>query len=192
MLSKTTRRNLVRLLRSTILVSASQAETIVRHSWAGIDGPIHDAKLVIVRFNADGSGAYDVEVDGEGVGGGILQSGSLNRWLASPEGIAAVAAANAAAALEETLMREGVVVSITESTRWTGTAQIELEDGLVLPMIPLVDETGQDLVDLHHDLTPGKRVRLRVVPACEIVDDFARTLDQTQPCVDWVMEKQAA
>lgn len=192
MMSQTTRKNLVRLLRSTLLVNASRAATIVDRSYPVVSGPIHEAVLTIDRFEEDGSGSYQIDVDGVGIGSGVLRAGDLDRWFATPDGLAAIAKRDAEDAAYEASIHVANVVALRVSTRFAGTAELETDDGRVLPMIPVNDEDGQDLVDLFDDLVPGTAVRIRVLPACEIIDDFARTLADDQPCVDFVTRALAA
>jgi len=192
MLSKTTRSNLARLLRTELLVNATHAAAIVDGSFPVISGPIHDAVLLVDMFSQDGSGSYEVRVEGRGVGGGRLRAGDLDRWLASPAGLAAIAKRDAEDAAHEASVHKAKVVSLLPSIRFPGTAELTLDDGRVLPMIPVNDEDGDDLVALHDDLTPGAAVRMIVVNAGEIGDDFARTMPDDQPCVDFVMLDRAA
>lgn len=192
MMSRTTRRNLVRLLRSTLLVNASRAARIVERSYPVVSGPIHEAVLTIDRFEDDGSGSYQIDVDGVGIGGGVLRAGDLDRWFGTPAGIAAIAKRDAEDAAYEASIHTANVVALRVSTRFAGTAELETDDGRILPMIPVNDEAGQDLVDLYDDLTPGTAVRIRILPAHEIIDDFARTLADDQPCIDFVVRAKAA
>jgi hypothetical protein len=192
MMSPTTRKNLVHLLRSTLLVNANHAATIVDRSYSVVSGPIHDAVLVVDRFDHDGSGSFQIDVGDVGVGGGVLRKGDLDRWFASPAGIAAIAKRDAEDAAYEASIHFANVVALRVSDRFAGTAELETDDGRILPMIPVNDEVGQDLVDLHDDLVPGTAVRMRILPAAEMIDDFARTLPGDQPCVDFVMRALAA
>ncbi len=188
---KTTRSNLVRLLRSKILVNSTVASGIVDRCH-DVGFPIHDAVLEVEQFDEEDATGWCLLSKGGNVFMSIaLRKGELGRWLASDEGRARIEADNAERTAEALLRRTASVNTVRLSTTWPGTAEVVLDDGDVLPLVPLVEETAQDVLDMNAEYE-GRLVTMRIVPASAVFDDFARSLPQDQPCVDWIMMARAA
>lgn len=189
--SKSARANLVRLLRSTLLVNSTTAGLMADRAFVD-HVPLHDATLSVVDFSDDGRGLIAVARGEDSVGRIYANEGEMTRWLASEDGLARIAEREAEAAAELARQRVGTVVLLWNSDRWPGTAEVVLDDRTVLPLIPCSGETADDVRAVHSDIRPGSVVRIRVAKASEIIDDFARTLDPDQPCADWIMLERAA
>lgn len=192
MTTKSARSNLVRAIRRTLLVNTIQAGRIAdRFMDAGI--PMHECVVSVEDFQPDlACGTIFFSIGDRKIGHVFLRDGELARWLAGPDGRARLAQKAAEDAAEEALKQRGTILWIMHSDRWPGTAEVVLDDRRAFPLIPLKHESAEDVRREHGDLTPGTPVVMRVVPAADIIDDYARTLDQTQPCIDWIMRDREA
>jgi hypothetical protein len=191
-MNKSARSNILRAVRRTLLVNNLVATRIVDRLFVP-ELPMHDVVVSVEDFDRDSASGWCVlSVAGNHVGSVSLGAGDLARWLASDEGVARIEAKAAEDAAEEALKQRGTILGILHSDRWPGTAVVILDDRRAFPLIPLTHESAEDVRRQHVDLCPGTPVVMRIVPASEIIDDYARTLDQTQPCIDWIMRDREA
>lgn len=189
--SKSARNNMIRLLRSKLLVNSTVAGHMAERAFVD-HAPLHDAVLTVEDFSDDGKGLIAIRRGDDTIGRIYAHAGEMNRWLASEEGLARIAHRAAEDAAELARQKVGTVVLLWNSDRWPGTAEVVLDDRTVLPLIPCAGESADDVRAVHQDIRPGSLVRIRILKASEIVDDFARTMDPDQPCADWIMLERAA
>lgn len=194
MSTKTERRNMIRILRRDLLVNTATANEILERGWIRVDGPIHDAVVVVDCFNDDDSGNFALQAPEGEAGRGSLFRGCLARWRASPQGLKRIADKAALEAVEAAKILTTHLVSFKPSERWPGTLEITTAEGLCLPLIPVDGEDLDALQDVYSDITVAEtdKVRIRVDLASTFVEDFAKHLPADQPCADWVMMAEAA